>query len=411
MRLALPMPAMGESIREGLLVRWVKKEGSAVSEKEPIVELETEKAVSEYESPFEGKLVQLLVSEGQKVPIGTPLAVFEISEEKAKKYLSLGIGMKYDGKATTAQEPAVSASSSVTAKVTPSTLEDFSSLRLPPLLRKIIEENNLSLAEVQAIPTSSGRLTKEDLLRYLEAGPKKASSDKEIITPSPIRLRIAENMSLSKSRIPHAGASVEVDLTELEEWRQSHKESFKKKMGSSLGHLPFVILAAVQALQKFPVFNGSFKEEGEKKWLEVYKSYNIAFALSTPQGLFVPVVRQAEKISFLDLTQRIEELKKKGQEGKFAVSDLTGATFTVNNPGALGGVRSNQIISYPQTAIIAIGKLVARPWVIDGKITIRQIAFLDLSFDHRAADGNEAIQFLEEVRKNLEKFDLSTTGI
>ncbi|MBI1909775.1 MAG: 2-oxo acid dehydrogenase subunit E2 [Deltaproteobacteria bacterium] len=388
MLLALPMPAMGESIREGLLVRWIKKEGQRVAEKEPIVELETEKAVSEYESPFEGKLIECLVSESQKVPIGTSLAVFEVTEEKAKKYLSLGIGIRYDTKI-------VPASSAIPAE---------SGMRLPPLLRKIIEEHKLSDDEVKTL-TDGGRLTKEDLLHYIETR-KKGPPLSEMITLSPVRLRIAENMSQSKRTIPHAGAMVEVDLTPLEEWRRANKEAFKKKTGSSIGYLPFVMIAAIKALKKFPVFNGSFKEEAGKKWLEIYKQHNIAFALSTPQGLFAPVIHNAGAIGFIALSKKIEELKKKGPEGKFAVGELTGATFTVNNPGALGSVRSNQIIAYPQTGILAIGKLVRRPWVVNNTIVIRQIACLDFSFDHRAADGNEAVQFLEEVRKNLEQFNL-----
>jgi pyruvate/2-oxoglutarate dehydrogenase complex dihydrolipoamide acyltransferase (E2) component len=383
------MPQFGESITQARIVRWLKKEGESVQEVEPLVEMETEKAVFAYESPFRGKLTKILVKEEAEVAVGTEIAHFEVSEADGKKYLSLGIGKAVGGEVAKVEAPSAAGKG------------------LSPLIRSLAKEQGIPLEEVEKIPGTGpgGRITKEDLLTYVKGRVRPAPAEPaaragvKTIPLTPIRARIAENMMLSKSKIPHAGCSLDVDLSAIEAWRTGRKEA--------PGYLSFAILAVIKALRAHPVLNSSWREAEGRRWIEQYDYVHLGIAVSTDQGLMVPVIRNAHTLSLNQIVKEIERLVEAGRKGALTVQELTGATFTVNNAGALGTVRSHQIIPHPQAAILATNRVVRRPWVAGDKVEIRPIMGLDLAFDHRIIDGDVATRFLVTVRDNLEKFDFS----
>ena len=322
MILILTMPQFGESITQAKIVQWLKKEGDSVKEAEPLVEMETEKSVFAYESPFQGKLVKILAPAGENdIPVGAEIAQFDVSDEDGKKYLSLGVGKE------TTKESTV-------------------------------------LPKVQTIPLA------------------------------PIRARIADNMILSKQKIPHAGCSLDVDFGTAEKWRVSQAKP--------PSYLSIAVMAVLKTLKNYPSLNSSLKEAEGKRWIEQYHDVHLGIAVATPQGLMVPVIHNAQAKTFSEIREEIERLVAGGRSGALKVDDLTGATFTVNNTGAIGATRSVQIIPYPQAAILATNRIVRKPWGVGEKIEIRPIMSLDIAFDHRIIDGDEAGRFLTELKKNLE---------
>ncbi|MBI4197218.1 MAG: 2-oxo acid dehydrogenase subunit E2 [Deltaproteobacteria bacterium] len=412
MKLALTMPQFGESITEALIVRWLKKEGESVREMEPLMELETEKSVFSYESPFNGKLVKILESENKQVKVGVDIAHFEVPDEAARKYLSLGIG-KVLGQQGSSTPTAMTNTPRDSGRIAGSINSGGSSISVSPAIRALAKEKGVSLEEVSSLLGTGpgGRLTKEDFIKYLEqrGGPTSKQvaavstvTSAKIINVTPIRARIAEKMILSKREIPHAGTGLDVDVTSIDEWR--------KKSANKLVHLPFILLSVIKALRKYPVINSSLKGEPGKWSIEEYEHVHLGIATSTPQGLMVPVLRNAQSLSFQQIVDRGTQLIEKARTGRLDVSELTGGTFTVNNTGALGAVRSSQIIPHPQSAILAANRVTPRPWVVNNEIKIRSILSLDLSFDHRLIDGDAACGFLTEVKKELEGFDFSKIG-
>lgn len=417
MLIALTMPQFGESITQARIVHWLKKEGDTVAEQEPLVEMETEKAVFSYESPFRGKIVKVLEKDEAEAPVGKEIAHFEVSEEDGKKYLSLGIGKKISGDvapeksvspskgaaAAASQEGTVSPKS---ATPTPAPQASPSGSKLAPLIRSLAKEHGLSIEEAEKIPGTGpgGRVTKEDFLKYMaQASPvepiKKERIGVRTIPLAPIRARIAENMVLSKQKIPHAGCSIDVDLTVIEKWRAAQQKP--------PGYLAFTVMAALKAVKNHAVINSSFKETEGKKWIEQYDFVHLGLAVATEQGLMVPVIHNAHERPFKEIVSEIERLVDGARKGTLKVDDLTGATFTINNVGAVGAVRAAQIVPYPQGAILALNRAVRRPWAAGDNIEIRTIMSLDIAFDHRIIDGDRAGRFLVDVAKNLENFDFS----
>lgn len=315
MLITLTMPQFGESITQGRIVSWLKKEGDLVKEAEPLVEMETEKSVFSYESPFTGKLVKIIEGAEKEVQVGSEIAQFEVSEADGKKYSLIH------------STPASSSS-----------------------------------ATIQTIPVSA------------------------------IRSRIADNMILSKQSIPHAGTGLDVDLSSIDQKRG--KQSY----------LSFIIWAVIRSLQEHPLLYSLWKEANGRRWIEQNPSINLGLAVSTDQGLLVPVIHHAETLSFDQLTQETNRLITEGKKGILKPQELSGGNFTVNNTGALGATRSLQIIPPQQSAILAVNRVVKRPWVDGDKIVIKPILSLDLAFDHRLIDGDQAIGFLVSIREKLEKF-------
>ena len=379
--LKVTMPQPGETITHGTLLRWLISVGSQVKEKQPIAELETEKAVFEYESPFEGKLIELLVKAPATVPVGSPIAVVEVSDEKAKLYELLGLG---GGEIVTPAEAGdqkkdektwIPASAGMTT--------NRESANLSPLVRKLIRENNLSSVDLESIQTSDGRITKEDILGYLKD---------QIIPCSPVRLRIAENMMLSKKTIPHAHTGLSVDLTNLLKYRQKKKASLVSLLFPSL----------IRAIKKFPIVNAAYLEE--QKAIRMHQHIHMGVAVDSGKGLYIPVIHNADAKNFQDFEKEILSKVKRAKENKLKVEDLTGMTFTFNNFGYYGTSFGVQIILPPQTTTLGMGKIEKKPWVVKNKVVIRDIAEFVLAFDHRVMDGRDAGQFLQALKESIENF-------
>ncbi|HSA58435.1 MAG TPA: dihydrolipoamide acetyltransferase family protein [bacterium] len=424
MLIALTMPQFGESITQARIVHWLKKEGDAVAEQEPLVEMETEKSVFSYESPFKGRLVKILEQDDAEAPVGKEIAEFEVSEEDGKKYLSLGIGKKVD---SSRREPSVrpepsgatpkGAAGAETSFAPPPEQPAPASSKLAPLIRALAKEHGISLGDAEKIPGTGpgGRVTKDDLIKFV-SGRGLARQTPTAATPmppverpgvtsvplAPIRARIAENMVLSKKTIPHAGCSVDVDLKLIDTWRSGQEKA--------PSYVIFAIVAVIKALKSHPLINSAFKEKEGRHWIETYEHVNMGIAVATEQGLMVPVMRNAQKLSFREVEKEMVRLVEGGRKGTLKVEDLTGATITVNNTGAVGAVRTQQIVPPGQSSIIAFNKVVKRPWAVGDKIEVRPIMGLDIAFDHRLIDGNHAGRFLTEVAKNLENFDFSQIG-
>lgn len=411
MKLYLTMPKPGETIHEGVIVKWLKKAGDAVEEKEALVELETEKAVFTYESPFKGKIEKILVQENDSAQVGSPLALFEVSEEDGQRYLMLGVGMPVDK----SEKSTVGAPLAAPIKGSASRTPTKQSTNYSPLIRSLAKEHGLSNEELDQIPRSDprGRLSKEDVLNFVQGRgdrPVAPTEEGERISLSAIRNRIAQHMTKSAAQIPKAGSGVEADVTEIWEYCKTHQTK----------PFHFFLYAVREALKKFPNFNASYIThpftpspggrgpggggEMEKAYLIKHKDIHLGFAVATLQGLFTPVVKNAQSKKFSELSKALVDLEKKAKEGKLSVDELTGATFVVNNPGAVGGSRCDQIIPLPTVAIIALNRIQKRPWVIGDEVKIRHIVGIDLAFDHRPLDGADGIQFVEEVKKILEHF-------
>ncbi|MFO1518104.1 MAG: dihydrolipoamide acetyltransferase family protein [bacterium] len=415
MRIYLTLPKPGETIREGMVIQWLQKTGAVLEEKDPLVELETEKAVFTVESPFRGILKEILVAEGESRPVGTPLALFEVSEEDGERYLMLGVGLPAEGEIQK-EEPSggVSSPSPVQSR---SVGGETPPLQYSPLIRNLAREHGLTDEDLKKIPHTGagGRLTKEDVLAFVKkttgASSSKGGEDFEKIPLSPIRQRIAERMQRSKNDIPHAASSVDVDFTDILEFQKANADAFSAKIGGPLTPFLFFLFAVRETLKKSPVFNSSFVKEGEKAYIQRFKHLNLGIAVATEQGLLNPVIRHAEDLGFLELAQRAGELEKKARAGKLTVQESTGATFAVNNPGAIGGVRCYQIIPAPLSAIVGLNRIQERPWVKEGQIVPRKIGVVDLSFDHRISDGEQAIRFVEAVKACLEKFPFENVKV
>ena len=423
MKLYLTMPKPGETIHEGVIVKGLKKMGDAVEEKEPLVELETEKAVFTYESPFKGEIGKILVEENSSIAVGSPIALFEVSEEDGQRYLMLGVGMpissslpsplegeaRHGGDAMGRGEGEVGKTVRRAQQAVP-LQKNYS-----PLIRSLAKEQGLSNDELDQIPRSDprGRLSKEDVLTFLK---NKTTVQKsalptvhlqegdEKVALSIIRNRIAQHMKKSAEQIPKAGSAVDVDASEIWEYCKTHQVEFQNKHQVSLKPFHFFLYAVREALKKFPNFNASYVEEGGKGYWVKHKTIHLGFAVATLQGLFTPVIKNAQTQKFSELCKTLVDLEKKAKEGKLSVDELTGATFVVNNPGAVGGSRCDQIIPLPTVAIIALNRIQKRPWVMKDEIKIRHVVGVDLAFDHRLLDGADGIQFVEEVKKILEHF-------
>ncbi len=408
-QLGLAMPQPGETITEGVVIRWIKKEGDMIKEKDPVVELETAKAVYEFESPLEGKLVKILVQPNETQQVGKSLAIVECSDANAQKYMMFGVAVPLDVKpaaAPAAAAPTVAASHAAAPTTAGGT-------QYAPLIKTLAQENGIPLADLAKISATGpgGKLSKEDVLNYAKSrgsslplgggsgrgGSAPVSANFGVVASkrtevSAVRKRIAENLHLSKTVIPHAGSAVDIDCTALIAFRAKHKSSYA----------PFFMTAILEAIKKYPHANNFYVIDGDKHSIQSNDVVNIGFAVGAKQGLVVPVIKNAQAKSFAELGKAAAELVAKAQENKLSPDDLTGGTITVNNPGALGSTRGNQIIVYPQSIIVGFQKMVERPAVVNGKIEIRTIMECGCSFDHRIMDGVEAVGFLEAIRNVLE---------
>ncbi|WP_119069539.1 dihydrolipoamide acetyltransferase family protein [Rubrobacter indicoceani] len=444
----IKMPQLGESVTEGTIARWLKSEGDEVELDEPIAEIDTDKVSTELPSPVAGRLEEILVGEGETVDVGVGIASIHTAE---------GAISQPDGAAewpvagTEAQPEATGASRGGAAMRTASTnggsnaAKTAGELRLTrssPVVRRLAAEHGLEIASVPGTGTG-GRVTKKDILAFAgvqetvpptraeeqpyfappetpedsrRASPVEVGRGDETMPLTSIRRAISNRMSRSKHEAPHAWTMVEVDMTGLVKLREASKGSFEKREGISLTYLPFIIEAVAASLKEHPVVNSVWGEDGIllRRDLNVGVAVDIEDAADARNGaLVVPVIRRADGYSVTGLARKTSELVKKARKRQLTPDDLSGGTFTVNNPGALGSVVSVPIINHPQAAILSAEAIVKRPVVLEemgDAIAVRSMMNLEISFDHRIFDGGVALRFLDTVKRRLEGYGANGNG-
>jgi 2-oxoglutarate dehydrogenase E2 component (dihydrolipoamide succinyltransferase) len=428
----IKVPAVGESVTEGTVARWFKKDGEAVRADEPLFELETEKATTEVAAPSNGTL-HIVTPEGSTVAIGTVVARIEegATPEKPAKPSPKQAAEKKDG-AVKREKPAEKpkkdqVSATPSGKATPAPAEAL----LSPAARRLVEEEEVEVGQVKGTGPG-GRITKEDILSHLaerqtslqkpaaaEAPPKaepktsptpsvpsfEAQKRPEPGTPretrqrmSSIRQRIAERLVAAQQSAAILTTFNEADLSAVINLRNQYKEAFKQKHEVGLGFMSFFVKAAIEALRAFPVVN-AWIDKGD---IVYHNYYNIGVAVSTERGLMVPVLRDADRLSFAEIEKRIAELAQRARDGKISVDDLQGGTFTITNGGIFGSLLSTPILNPPQSAILGMHAIQKRPVVLNDQIGIRPMMYLALSYDHRLIDGREAVLFLVRVKECIE---------
>ena len=405
----ITVPALGESITEATVGRWLKSVGDAVDVDEPVVELETDKVTVEVNAPLAGTLGEILVGEGANVEIGAVLGVIAgggaaAAKEKRRRPAASGLGATA---VPAARPPAPEAARPAASR---------SEAPLSSAIRKLVEENRL---DPVAIPATGkgGRLTKGDVLSFLERSgariqavppepepalepppPEPAARREERVRMTRLRKRIAERLKEAQNTAVMLTTFNEVDMSKVMAVRARCREEFEKKHGVRLGFMSFFLKASIVALKEIPAVNAQI--DGDDIVFKNY--YDIGVAVGTPQGLVVPVVRDADRLSFAEIEVKITELGRKARDGKLSMEDLTGGTFTISNGGVYGSLLSTPILNPPQSGILGMHKIQPRPAAVDDKIEIRPMMYLALSYDHRIVDGREAVTFLVRLKACIE---------
>ncbi len=425
MSIAVVLPSLGESVVEGTISQWLVKEGDRVELDQPLVEITTDKVDVEIPSPAAGIVQRIVVSAGEVVPIGAELARIDSKAHANRKALAV----MSDSTEGSAPAPADFAAAEKRPTVP----------RATPVARRVAEALDVDLASAPA-SGPAGRVTKRDVLGAAErrsarlqaptplsgaaagspAAGESASAKRpsfanyevqqgdRVIPMSPLRRLVAEHMVYSKATSPHVGTVAEIDLARVVALREANKSAFRNAHGFSLSFLPFLVYTTVRALREYPALNASVLEDAivEKAGL------HIGVAVESENGLVVPVVRHADRLSLTGLAEAIEDLASRARSKRLSADELKGGTFTISNPGRHGNLYGFAIINQPQVAILRMGEIVKRPVVrtVDGQdaIAIRPLMHLALSYDHRAVDGMPANAFLHRVRELLERaeFDL-----
>jgi len=421
----IKMPQLGESVTEGTVDKWLKHEGDFVKRDEPIVEVVTDKVNAEIPSPFEGKLVKISVGEGETVRVGSVIAQIETGAPAAASQAAPPQQKEKEAGAAHTEAPAAPVGGRAPAPVAAPPVEqsDGERARLSPAVRKLAAEHAIDPTTLRG-SGMGGRVTRDDVLEALAAGtaapqapptapqaptqPAPAAPQdgkrEELVKLSVMRKSIAEHMVRSLATSPHAWTLQEVDVTNLVRYREAEKESFKSRHGVSLTYLPFVAQIVCEALKEFPWLNSSWSDEGV-----ILKRYvNLGIAVSIPDGLIVPVVKDADKLGFTDLVRVLNDLVDRARAKQLKPEDVQAGTFTLNNTGATGSIASQPIINQPQAAILTTESIVKRPVVIDDAIAIRHMMNMCLSFDHRIIDGMMAGQFMNRIKQRLEEWTAGT---
>jgi 2-oxoglutarate dehydrogenase E2 component (dihydrolipoamide succinyltransferase) len=417
------MPQMGESIFEGTITKWLKQVGDNVQRDEPLFEISTDKVDAEIPSPAAGVLTEIKAQAGSTVQINTVVAVIGGSAS----------GTASTTPATPAPPAAQLATNPEQVKAAPAADSDpAEKLRSSPLVRKIAKDNDVDLAKVPGTG-SSGRITKEDIVSFLEKGGEKAAAPAavtqapaaqapaaapapkaapapgpqpgELVPLSRMRSIIAQRMVESKHTSPHVHTVFKIDMTRIVRLRDKEKSKYEQRNGVKLTFMPFIARAVIQALRKMPIVNASM--EGEA--IRYHQNVNLGIAVALDWGLIVPVVKQAEEKSFLGVARSIVDLADRARNKKLKPDEVGGGTFTLTNSGIFGEQFGTPIISQPESAILGIGGLLKEPLVITDEygtdsIAIRNVIHLTLGFDHRIIDGADAGKFMSEVKKYLENW-------
>jgi 2-oxoisovalerate dehydrogenase E2 component (dihydrolipoyl transacylase) len=393
MATTITMPQLGETVTEGTVSLWLKKPGDAVEKYEPFVEIATDKVSAEVPSPVSGTIRELVAKEGQTVPIGAPIAII-------------------DEIASTAQPPAEPvAAQRLQPAIAVSDNGARGEQRVSPAVRRLAREHNVNLLSVRG-SGAQGRITANDVIAAAHPVVHIASAHAkhigkpvagETIALTQARRLIAERMVESKQTIPHAWTMVETDVTSVWKLRTREKDAFERAHGVKLTLLPFFIRTVAVALTHYPLMNALFTEGG----IHINKDINIAIAVGLDGNLLLPVIRNADRLSIVEIARATAALVEKARQGKIGADDLAGGTFTVNNTGAYGSVLSAPIIPLKQTAVVTMEAVIKRPVVRgeDDAIAVRSMMNVCLSLDHRVVDGSIACAFLADLKQRLEAID------
>ena len=409
MSVDIKVPSLGESVVEATVAKWYKNEGDSVTLDEPLLELETDKVTLEVPSPTSGLIEKISSPEGSTVEVGALLGVIndpadvKIAPKNSEKIVTT---KEEKPKEEPVMEKPVLQELSVPLDNTPKEILESKVSKLSPAVRKIAAEKNIDISQV-ATARSDGRITKGDILasnsnvQELSTKPpisKDHDSKEERVPMSRLRQTIAKRLKDAQNNAAMLTTFNEVDMGELIRTRNEHKDAFESKYGIKLGFMSFFVKACITALKDIPEVNAEVENNDV-----IYKNfYNIGVAVGTDQGLVVPVIRDADQKSIVEIEQEIFSLGQKARTGKLSIDDMQGGTFTVSNGGVYGSLMSTPILNPPQSGILGMHKIEERPVAVDGDIVIRPMMYLALSYDHRIVDGKGAVTFLVRVKESLE---------
>ncbi len=396
MAVEIVVPALGESVQEATVAKWLKKVGDSIAVDEPLVELETDKVTLEVNAKSAGVLKEIKVQTGSNVAVGAVLG--SIGE---------GSGAAVAKAPAKNDAPAKTEPKAAQAAAKPVSNDSF----LSPAVRKLVDDKKVDTAGI-AGTGKDGRLTKGDVLEALNkapaapaakasaapSGPRSHADREERVRMTRLRQRVAERLKEAQNTAAMLTTFNEVDMTHVMALRTQYKDSFEKKHGTKLGFMSFFVKAAVQALKDFPAVNAEI-DGGDI----VYKNYyDIGVAVSAPTGLIVPVLREADAKGFAQIEKEIVDLGTRARDGKLALDELSGGTFTITNGGIFGSLMSTPILNPPQSGILGMHKIQERPIAVNGQVVIRPMMYLALSYDHRIVDGKEAVSFLVRIKDAIE---------
>lgn len=436
MRYEFRFPDIGEGIREGTLVKWLVNVGDLVKEGQSLAEVETDKVTTEIPSPKNGKIVELKYKEGDTIEVDEVFVVIETEgenkEAESKEDVEVEKQVVREESAgvvgeVIASSEVIPASNELIEPTTKTTKKK--KVLATPVARQLAKDLGIDITTIEGTGPN-GRVMKEDILRAKEQLSKPVVQPKFEVEPvqqvekvekaeklaieyqsenikriplTRIRKTIANQMVKSRFTIPHTTAMDEIDVTKLVEFRNRYKDGLKED-GINITYLPFIIKAVIKALKEYPVFNSTFDEENEEIILKHF--YHIGIATDTDRGLMVPVIRDADKKSIIELAKEIEDITTRAKENKIELSELKGSTFTITNYGSIGGYFGIPIINYPESAILGVGKIVKKPIVRDDEIVIAYVLPLSLSYDHRIIDGASGARFLNVLKELLTNPDM-----
>jgi 2-oxoisovalerate dehydrogenase E2 component (dihydrolipoyl transacylase) len=445
------MPRLGESVAEGTIGGWLKQEGDYVEKDEALAEIITDKINAELPSPVAGRLARILVNIDDTVPVGADIALIEESADVTTPVDAApgpdAVPIRSTAQAAT---PVLESRITTTAGSGPTNgrahVEEEERQRISPLARRLAQEHNIDLSTLRGTGMG-GRVRKEDILAYVaqrqvaQAAPKPATAaelattttsgergaavqptyaapvavprastpmgpvggeDEEIVTPSRMRLSIAEHMVRSKHTSPHATTVVEIDMTNIARWLEKNKAAFKQREGYGISYVPFVMKAVCEGIRKFPIINSSWTADNK---IIIKKHIHLGIAVATDAGLVVPTIYDADQYTLAGLARQVSALAQRARTNKLTIQDMQNSTFVVNNPGVFGTIISVPIINQPHAGILSMDAVVKRPVVIeDDAIAVRSMMYVCLSFDHRVLDGAGAGGFLQAIRTKLQSY-------
>ena len=433
------VPSLGESVTEATVSKWLKQIGEEVGTDEPLVELETDKVNVEVPSPLAGTLTSIQVKEGDTVEVGALLGIISEGQneevkhktqnfvppkksvkknvikenKKTKPKTTETLTLLEEDKKETSSDTLIldTLADNNNIEVHDNSIETKKTKYIPPKtkkhlspsVRKIVQENNLDVSEIEGTG-KDGRISKGDLISLMGNMPepskrKVTHGEEERVKMTRLRITIAKRLKEAQDNAAMLTTFDEVDVQNIMQMRKDYQEDFQNKYSVKLGFMSFFVKASVVALKNFPAVNAEIENDNI-----IYKNYyNISIAIGTERGLVVPVLKKADELSFADIEKNILLLSEKAKQGKITINDLQGGTFTISNGGIYGSMLSTPILNPPQTGILGMHNIVDRPVVKDGKIIIRPIMYLALSYDHRIIDGKEAVSFLKTIKECLEE--------